>query len=41
VPVAEVCRLTYYCEFRDIHARTEGYRIIAELIAATLPKQRR
>ncbi len=41
VPVAEVCRLTYYCEFRDIHARTDGYRIIAELVSDTLPKRRR
>ena len=36
-PVAEVCRLTYYCEFRDIHARTVGYRKIAEMVAASLP----
>jgi lysophospholipase L1-like esterase len=39
-PVAEVCRLTYYCEFRDIHARTEGYRVIAELVTRTLPRRR-
>ena len=32
-PVAEVCRLTYYCAYRDIHARTSGYRVIAELVA--------
>lgn len=38
-PVAEVCRLTYYCEFRDIHARTSGYRLIAELVARTLPRR--
>jgi lysophospholipase L1-like esterase len=38
--VAEVCRLTYYCEFRDIHARTPGYRVIAQLIARTLPRRR-
>jgi lysophospholipase L1-like esterase len=38
-PVADVCRLTYYCEFGDIHARTSGYRLIAELIAATLPRR--
>jgi lysophospholipase L1-like esterase len=38
-PVAEVCRLTYYCEFRDIHARTSGYRLIAELVAGTLPSR--
>jgi len=40
-PVAEVCRLTYYCEFRDIHARTAGYRLIADLVARTLPRHRR
>jgi lysophospholipase L1-like esterase len=39
-PVAEVCRLTYFCEFRDIHARTRGYRLIAELIARSLPRRR-
>ena len=38
-PVARVCRLTYYCEFRDIHARTSGYRIIAKLVANTLPRR--
>jgi lysophospholipase L1-like esterase len=38
-PVAKVCELTYYCEFRDIHARTGGYRIIAKLIANTLPRR--
>jgi lysophospholipase L1-like esterase len=39
LPVAKVCEYTYYCEFRDIHARTEGYRLIAELIVATLPRR--
>lgn len=38
-PVAEVCRLTYYCDVRDIHARTSGYRLIAELIVRTLPRR--
>jgi lysophospholipase L1-like esterase len=38
-PVAEVCRLTFMCERGDIHARTRGYRVIAELIAATLPRR--
>jgi lysophospholipase L1-like esterase len=38
-PVAKVCELTYYCEFRDIHARTSGYRIIAKLVANTLPRR--
>jgi lysophospholipase L1-like esterase len=38
-PVAKVCKLTYYCEFRDIHARTNGYRLIAKLVAGTLPRR--
>jgi lysophospholipase L1-like esterase len=38
--VAEVCALSYYCEFGDIHARTAGYKIIAELVVGTLPKRR-
>lgn len=40
VPVAKVCELTYYCEFQDIHARTGGYGIIADLIVAGLPARR-
>jgi lysophospholipase L1-like esterase len=36
-PVARVCRLTYFCKYRDIHATTRGYRIISRLIAETLP----
>lgn len=38
--VADVCRLSYYCSDRDIHATTAGYQIIAELIANTLPRRR-
>jgi lysophospholipase L1-like esterase len=38
-PVAEVCRLTYYCEFRDIHARTSGYALIADLVVESLPRR--
>jgi hypothetical protein len=41
VPVARVCELTYYCEFQDIHARTSGYRVIAQLIADALPRRRK
>lgn len=37
--VADVCNLTYYCEFGDIHARTSGYKIIAELVAKALPRR--
>jgi lysophospholipase L1-like esterase len=39
VAVANVCDLTYYCAYRDIHAKTDGYRIIADLIARTLPRR--
>jgi lysophospholipase L1-like esterase len=39
VAVADVCRLTYYCEFRDIHPKTPGYTIIADLVAKTLPRR--
>ncbi len=35
-PVAEVCELTYFCEYQDIHPRTPGYKIIAELVVAAL-----
>jgi lysophospholipase L1-like esterase len=39
LPVAKVCEYTYYCEYRDIHARTNGYRLIAELIVKTLRRR--
>jgi lysophospholipase L1-like esterase len=39
VPVATVCKLTYFCQFRDIHARTNGYKLIAQLIAKSLPRK--
>ena len=39
IAVAEVCKLTYYCAYRDIHANTAGYGLIAKLIAATLPRR--
>jgi lysophospholipase L1-like esterase len=39
LPVAKVCEYTYYCEYRDIHARTNGYRLIAKLIVKTLPRR--
>jgi lysophospholipase L1-like esterase len=41
VAVAKVCELTYYCEYRDIHAKTAGYRVIAEMVAETLPRRRK
>jgi lysophospholipase L1-like esterase len=39
VPVARVCRLTWYCELRDIHARASGYHLIARLVVKTLPRR--
>ena len=39
LPVAKVCEYTYYCEYRDIHARTSGYELIAKLIVKTLPRR--
>lgn len=39
VPVAEVCRLTWYCQKGDIHARTKGYGVIADLINRRLPRR--
>ena len=39
VPVARVCQLTWFCQYRDIHARKSGYRLIANLIAKTLPRR--
>src|SRR3954451_8270997 len=39
VPVAQVCKLTWYCEKCDIHARKSGYGVIAALIVATLPRR--
>jgi lysophospholipase L1-like esterase len=41
IAVATVCRLTYFCERRDIHANEEGYRYEAELIAEVLPKKKK
>lgn len=38
VAVAKVCDLTWFCAAQDIHARASGYRVIADLVARTLPK---
>jgi lysophospholipase L1-like esterase len=35
--VAKACQLTYYCTLQDIHPRTPGYALIADLIAKALP----
>ena len=40
IAVAKVCKLTYYCNYRDIHATTSGYALIADLIAKTLPRRK-
>jgi lysophospholipase L1-like esterase len=37
--VAGVCTLTFYCQFGDIHARTSGYKAIADLVAKGLPRR--
>ncbi len=39
-PVADVCKISYYCDKGDIHLRTSGYRIIAKLVAGELPKRK-
>jgi lysophospholipase L1-like esterase len=39
LPVARVCQLTWFCQYGDIHARSNGYRLIADLIARTLPRR--
>jgi lysophospholipase L1-like esterase len=36
-PVARICRLTYECQFDDVHPRTKGYTLIARRILDTLP----
>jgi lysophospholipase L1-like esterase len=40
IAVATVCRISYYCELRDIHLKPDGYFEMAELIAETLPKKK-
>jgi lysophospholipase L1-like esterase len=37
VSVANVCKLTYYCQLTNIHPRTVGYTLIAQQIAKALP----
>lgn len=39
IAVAKICDLTWYCKWQDIHARASGYKIIADLVARTLPKK--
>jgi lysophospholipase L1-like esterase len=37
IPVIKVCELTFFCQYHDIHPRTAGYTIIAQLVVGTLP----
>ena len=37
-PVADMCRLSYYCDKGDIHPRTPGYKIMSKMIVAELPR---
>jgi lysophospholipase L1-like esterase len=37
VAVAKTCELTFYCQFHNIHPRTVGYTVIADLIRKSLP----
>jgi lysophospholipase L1-like esterase len=39
VPVATICEISFYCVYRDIHLRTNGYRQVAELFADELPRR--
>lgn len=39
VAVAQVCQLTYYCEYKDIHPRDEGYKIISDQVLVYLPRR--
>uniref|UniRef100_A0A6J5ZZL3 Unannotated protein n=1 Tax=freshwater metagenome TaxID=449393 RepID=A0A6J5ZZL3_9ZZZZ len=39
-PVANVCRISFWCDKFDIHLHTSGNRVIAKLVAAKLPKLR-
>jgi len=40
VPVATICRISYYCQYRDIHLLTAGYRWVAEIFVRGLPRRR-
>jgi len=39
VAAATICRISFFCELRDIHLRTEGYGEMARLIARRLPRR--
>jgi lysophospholipase L1-like esterase len=37
-PAAKICTLTYYCQYRDIHPRNDGYALIAKLVVDELAR---
>lgn len=37
VPVAQVCQLTFMCQYQNIHPTTAGYTLIANLVVGVLP----
>jgi lysophospholipase L1-like esterase len=37
--VSRVCELSYFCAYGDIHLRTDGYALIAGLVARALPRR--
>ena len=41
VPVATICEISFYCQYQDIHLRTNGYRQMAELFVRELPRRAR
>lgn len=38
-PVADVCKVSWYCSKGDIHANKAGYGIIAKMVVGQLPKR--
>ncbi len=36
-PVADVCKISWYCDKQDIHLNKAGYGIIAKMVTAELP----
>jgi len=38
-PVARICRISWACDKADIHLKRSGYRLMAELVAAGLPRR--
>ena len=38
VPVATICEISYFCQYRDIHLKTPGYRQMAEMFVDALPR---